>query len=140
MSYGSTQYDRSAAKSITPRDLEAAAFAFVNRLLETGSEGHERTVALARNHRLWSLLLIDVGLISNALPTILKKDLASIGSWSMSYSIAAMGRDLPVKPLIDINCDMIEALKLSDPPPGGFQTVPASRRSEPSAIAAGLAI
>ena len=115
MSYGSTQYDRNAAKSITPRDLEAAAFAFVNRLLETGSDGHERTVALARNHRLWSLLLTDIGLASNALPPILKQDLASVGSWSMSYSIVAMGRDLPLTPLIDINHDMIEALRLTGP-------------------------
>lgn len=112
MSYGSTQYDRSAGKSLAPRDVEAAAFAFVNRLLESGTEGQERIVALGRNHRLWSLLLTDIGLSSNNLPPILKKDLVSVGSWSMSYSIIAMGRDLSLQPLIDINRDMIDALKL----------------------------
>ena len=70
-------------------------------------------MALGRNHRLWSLLLTDVGLSSNALPPILKKDLVSIGSWSMSYSIIAMGRDISLRPLIDINTDMIDALKLN---------------------------
>ena len=117
MSYGSTQYDRSAGTALPPRDLEAAAFAFVNQLLESANEAKERVVALGRNHRLWSLLLTDIGLSSNGLPPILKQDLVTIGSWSMSYSIIAMGRDLPMKPLIDINSDMIEALKLKQPSP-----------------------
>ncbi len=111
MSYGSTQYDRSAGKALAPRDLEAAAFAFVNELLEHAREAQERVAALGRNHRLWSLLLTDVGMSNNGLPTILKKDLVSVGSWSMSYSIAAMGRDLPLGPLIDVNRDMMEALR-----------------------------
>ncbi len=113
MSYGSTQYDRSAEKALAPRDVEAAAFAFVNDLLENAREAQARVAALARNHRLWSLLLTDVGMSSNGLPPILKKDLVSVGSWSMSYSIAAMGRDLPVGPLIDVNRDMMEALRLN---------------------------
>ena len=111
MTYGSTQYDRSAGAALAPRDLEAAAFAFVNKLLEEAKNAQERITALARNHRLWALLLTDIGISSNALPPILKKDLVSVGGWSMSYSIAAMGRDLSVRPLIDINRDMIEALK-----------------------------
>jgi flagellar biosynthesis activator protein FlaF len=113
MSYGSTQYDRSAGKALAPRDLEATAFAFINKLLEEAKEDRERITALGRNHRLWALLLTDIGMSNNALPPILKKDLVSVGTWSMSYSIAAMGRDLPVKPLIDINRDMIEALRSS---------------------------
>ena len=116
MSYGSTQYDRSAGTALPPRDLEAAAFAFVNQLLENAIDAKERVTALGRNHRLWSLLLTDIGLASNALPPILKQDLVSIGSWSMSYSIIAMGRDIPLQPLIDINFDMIEALKLKRVP------------------------
>ncbi len=113
MSYGSTQYGRGAEKAIPPRDLEAAAFAFVNRSLEDASSNEERVKALGRNHRLWSLLLTDIGLSSNTLPPILKQDLVSIGSWSMSYSIIAMGRDIPLQPLLDINHDMIDALKLN---------------------------
>lgn len=112
MSYGSTQYDRTAETTTPPRDLEAAAFAFVNQLLENAVENKERITALGRNHRLWSLLLTDVGLSSNALPPILKQDLVTIGSWSMSYSIIAMGRDLPLQALVQINNDMIEALRM----------------------------
>lgn len=112
MSYGSTQYNRTAETATPPRDLEAAAFTFVNQLLENAVEDKERVTALGRNHRLWSLLLTDVGLSSNALPPILKQDLVTIGSWSMSYSIIAMGRDLPLQALIDINLDMIEALRM----------------------------
>ncbi len=111
MSYGLAQYDRSAGTALAPRDVEAAAFAFVNKLLEGAIDGPERTAALARNHRLWSLLLTDIGLSSNGLPPILKKDLVSVGNWSMSYSIIAMGRDIPLQPLIDINHDMIDALR-----------------------------
>lgn len=123
MSYGSTQYGRGAEKAIPPRDLEAAAFAFVNRSLDEASNSHERVKALGRNHRLWSLLLTDIGLSSNALPTILKKDLVSIGSWSMSYSIIAMGRDIPLQPLIDINHDMIDALRLNQTRESGTVTM-----------------
>ena len=124
MSYGSTQYDRSAGKALAPRDLEAAAFAFVNELLENAREAQERVAALARNHRLWSLLLTDVGMSNNGLPPILKKDLVSVGSWSMSYSIAAMGRDLPVAPLIDVNRDMMEALRLNSISQSSAATAP----------------
>ncbi len=124
MSYGSTQYDRSAGKALAPRDLEAAAFAFVNELLENAQGAQDRVAALGRNHRLWSLLLTDVGMSNNGLPTILKKDLVSVGSWSMSYSIAAMGRDLPVAPLIDVNRDMMEALRLNSMPKSSVATAP----------------
>ncbi len=118
MSYGSMQYGRRSEQALAPRDVEAAAFSFVNKLLEDASNSHERTMALGRNHRLWTLLLTDIGLTSNGLPPILKKDLVSVGSWSMSYSIVAMGRDLPLQPLIDINRDMIEALKINAAPAG----------------------
>ena len=111
MNNGQAVYGRNAARSLAPRDVEAAAFVFVNRMLAEAEAGSERIKALNRNHRLWSLLLNDIGLSSNGLPPILKKDLVSVGAWSMSYSIAAMNQDRPVQPLIDINNDMIEALR-----------------------------
>lgn len=134
MSYGSSQYDRQAKRSLPPRDVEAAAFAFVNRSLEGAAGSADRIAALARNHRLWSLLITDVGLSSNTLPPILKKDLVSIGSWSMAYSIAAMGRDLPLRPLLDVNADMIEALKQGVPAPSALATLPGAAFSLPAAI------
>ncbi len=120
MTYGQAAYDRKAERSIEPREVEAAAFVFVNRLLAQAATADERIRALSRNHRLWSLLLTDIGLTSNALPPILKKDLVSVGAWSMSYSIAAMSQDRPLGPLVEINADMIEALRPSVarmPPP-----------------------
>jgi flagellar protein FlaF len=125
MSYGSTQYDRKSEQALAPRDVEAAAFSFVNKLLDDASNSHERTMALGRNHRLWTLLLTDIGLTSNGLPPILKKDLVSIGSWSMSYSIIAMGRDLSLRPLIDINSDMIAALRIKATTPDDGNIAPA---------------
>lgn len=111
MAYGSSLYDRSAERSIPPRDMEASAFVFVNRLLTEANTEQDRIKALNRNHRLWSLLVTDVGLSSNKLPPILKKDLVTLGVWSMSYSNVAMATDRSLQPLIDINADMIEALR-----------------------------
>jgi flagellar protein FlaF len=116
-------YDRNAAAD--PREIEAAAFAFVNRSLTSATEGADRVRALGRNHKLWSMLLADIGLTGNALPSILKKDLVSLGAWSMSYSINAMTRDCPLQPLIDINNDMIDALR-----PAGQTSKAPARRSE----------
>ena len=115
MFYGSAQYSLGASNTVPPRELEAAAFAYVNRSLETAADHRERTVALGRNQRLWALLLNDVGLTSNTLPPVLKKDLVTLGRWSMSYSIVAMGSERPLQPLIDINTDMIEALRPLSP-------------------------
>ena len=111
MTNGQAIYGRNAARSLAPREVEAAAFVFVNRMLTEASTKLDRIKALNRNHRLWSLLLKDVGLSSNSLPPVLKKDLVSLGAWSMSYSIAAMNQDHPIQPLIDINDDMIDALR-----------------------------
>ena len=118
MSYASAQYSRGAETTVPPRELEAAAFAYVNRSLEDAADHRARTVALGRNQRLWALLLNDIGLTSNGLPSILKQDLVTLGRWSMAYSIVAMGSDRPLQPLIDINNDMIEALKPVATEPG----------------------
>ncbi len=111
MSYGQAEYGRKTAGSLEPREVEAAAFVFVNRMLQEASTASERIKALHRNHKLWSLLVTDVGLTGNELPPILKKDLVSVGAWSMSYSIAAMSQDRPIQPLVDINNDMVDALR-----------------------------
>ena len=111
MNYGQAEYGRKTAGSLEPREVEAAAFVFVNRLLQEAGTASERIKALHRNHKLWSLLVTDVGLTGNGLPPILKKDLVSVGAWSMSYSIAAMSQDRPIQPLVDINNDMVEALR-----------------------------
>ena len=127
-------YDRSVGQSLAPRDVEAAAFIFVNRMLQQAQGTRDRITALDRNHRLWSLLLTDVGLTSNRLPPILKKDLVTIGAWSMSFSIAAMSSDVSVKPLIAVNADMVEALR-PDVPKDAVPAAVLAPRHMPIAVA-----
>lgn len=107
-------YGNSLAGGLNPRDVEAAAFVFVNRALESAEDDRARITALGRNQKLWSLLLKDLALSSNALPPALKDDLVRLGSWAMRYSLNAIGEGLPVQPLLDVNRDMIEGLRAAN--------------------------
>lgn len=112
MSYGAHQYRRSEGSAFSPRETEAAAFAFVNRLLGQDTDRDARMRGLVKNQQLWSLLLKDVGSSSNGLPPVLKSDLAMLGMWVVRHSIAAMGDERrPVGPLVQVNDDMIAALR-----------------------------
>ena len=118
MSYGAHQYRRSEGSALSPRETEAAAFAFVNRLLGQDGGRDVRMRGLVKNQQLWSLLLRDVGSSSNGLPQVLKSDLMSIGFLVMRETIAAMGDGgRSVTGLIQVNDDMIEGLRALSPPP-----------------------
>ncbi|WP_419727875.1 flagellar biosynthesis regulator FlaF [Lichenicola sp.] len=111
MSYGAKQYRRSEGGALSPRETEAAAFEFVNRMLVHGGDPSIRMRALAKNQQLWSMLLKDVGNTTNSLPEILKSDLATVGFWAVRASIAAMGDNRTVETLVQINEDMIAGLR-----------------------------
>lgn len=112
MSYGVHQYRRSEGSALSPRETEAAAFSFVNRMLTQESDADMRMLGLIKNQQLWSLLLKDIGSSGNGLPSILKSDVAKLGLWVMRHTISAMGnRQLPVAPLVGVNSDMISALQ-----------------------------
>jgi flagellar biosynthesis regulator FlaF len=112
MSYGANQYRRTEGGAMSPRDTEASAFVFVNRLLAQPGDPEARMRGLAKNQQLWSLLLRDVSSSMNALPPILKADLTKVGLFAMRQSIAAMGdKSRSIAPLIQINDDMIAALR-----------------------------
>ena len=114
MSYGAHQYRRSEGSALSPRETEAAAFAFVNRLLVQDGNRNARMRGLVKNQQLWSLLLRDVGSSSNALPEVLKSDLMSLGLLIMRETIAAMGDSgRAVAHLVQVNEDMIEGLRAS---------------------------
>jgi flagellar biosynthesis regulator FlaF len=111
MAYGSQTYRNSEAGALAPREIEAAAFVFVNRALEGADDNRAKVEALCKNQKLWSLLLKDLACSANTLPDILKQDLVRLGTWSVAYSIRAMPGSLTLQPLIDINRDMAEALR-----------------------------
>lgn len=114
MAYGNQTYRNSEAGALAPREVEAAAFLFVNRALEQVDGARSKVEALCKNQKLWSLLLKDLACSTNALPDILKQDLVRLGTWSVAYSIRAMPGELPLQPLIDINSDMASALRSAD--------------------------
>ena len=112
MNYGANQYRRSEGGALPPRETEAAAFVFVNRLMIQEDDADVRMAGLVKNQQLWSLLLKDVGNSGNRLPAVLKDDLAKLGVWVMRHTIAAMGdRQRRLLPLIEVNDDMIAALR-----------------------------
>ncbi len=112
MNYGANQYRRSEGGALPPRETEAAAFVFVNRLMIQEDNADVRMAGLVKNQQLWSLLLKDVGNSGNRLPAVLKDDLARLGFWMMRQTIAAMGdRQRRLLPLIEVNDDMIAALR-----------------------------
>ena len=112
MSYGANQYRRSESSALPPRETEAAAFVFVNRLMIQEDNASVRMTGLVKNQQLWSLLLKDVGNSGNQLPAVLKGDLAQLGFWVMRQTITAMGdRRRRLLPLIEVNDDMIAALR-----------------------------
>ena len=117
MSYGAKQYRRLEGGALSPRETEAAAFEFVNRMLTQDGDPGMRMRALAKNQQLWSMLLKDVGSTINLLPEILKADLAAVGFWAIRTSIAAMGDDRPIDALVQINEDMIAGLRVNQPRP-----------------------
>jgi flagellar protein FlaF len=122
-------YERVGGASASPRDNEITAFAVVNRMLgeAAGEEsgGRRRLKALGKNHELWSLLVKDLACGGNALPDSLKRQLVSLGMWSMGYSLKAMGAPLAVEPLIAVNRNIAEGLRAqavapaAAPPPAG---------------------
>jgi flagellar protein FlaF len=111
MRYGANQYRRLEGGALSPRETEAAAFVFVNRMLSENGDGFTRMRALAKNQQLWSMLLKDIGSSSNGLPAVLKADLATVGFWAVRTSIASMGDDRPVTALMQVNEDMIAGLR-----------------------------
>ena len=101
---------------MSPRETEAAAFVFVNRLLCEYADSEIRMRGLIKNQQLWSLLLKDVSSSENRLHAVLKADLSALGVRIMRHTIAAMGNlSLSVEPLIQVNQDMIAGLRETPP-------------------------
>ena len=108
---GFHRYAAQAASAALPQEAEIVAFTRVNAELSGAADRIAELKALHRNHQLWSLLVRDVAMDGNRLPPALKDQLATLGLWSMQYSLAAMSRELPVSALTTVNANMIEALR-----------------------------
>jgi len=84
----------------------------VIRGLENIADEAARIRAIGRNHDLWTALVKDLALSTNALPDALKRDLIALGQWSMQYSTLAILQKLPVQPLLNVNRNIVEGLAI----------------------------
>lgn len=96
----------------TPRETEILAFGLCNARLRTAVDAGSRIDALNKTHQLWSLLVRDLAGNANKLPPNLKKQLVDIGFWAMSFSVSAMGREISLQPLIEVNQNIIDGLRM----------------------------
>jgi flagellar protein FlaF len=96
----------------SPRETEILAFGLCNTRLKNAGDSSSRIDALNKTHQLWSILVRDLSGDANKLPEDLKRQLVDLGFWAMSYSVAAMGSGLSTQPLIDVNQNILDGLKL----------------------------
>jgi flagellar biosynthesis regulator FlaF len=96
----------------SPVESEILAFGLCNDRLAKAADGRTRIDALARNHELWSILVRDLSGDGNKLPEALRNQLISIGFWSMTYSNMAISKDLSLQPLIDVNRNISDGLRM----------------------------
>ena len=95
----------------SPLEAEILAFGLCNVRLQRAHDAKSRIEALHQNHTLWSALVRDLAGDGNQLPTALRQELIDLGLWAMRYGNAAIGADLALTPLIDVNRNILEGLK-----------------------------
>ncbi|MCE0744361.1 flagellar biosynthesis regulator FlaF [Acetobacter sicerae] len=111
MSYGIKRYNQNSATQMTSRQIEVMAFGQTILLLKNAKNQKERIHALTMNQKLWSSILLETSVEDNEIPDVIRKDLLNLAIWSTRYSIRAMLHDISLKPLIDINQDMLDGLR-----------------------------
>jgi flagellar protein FlaF len=103
-------YRNTAQRTDTPRETEIRVFAHVNALLAGAGSAAARVAALHTNHKLWSVLLMDLASPTNRLPRELRGRLASLAIWVQRESMRLMDSTDPLDALIGINRDMADGL------------------------------
>ncbi|KZK86541.1 flagellar biosynthesis regulatory protein FlaF [Pseudovibrio sp. Ad46] len=104
MSYAETLEDSSEDRRGQERELFALVIAQLHAGKEHGSSSSEGAQALTSVHRLWSILIDDLGNSENALPAELRADLISIGIWCVKQAdLIRTGNSDDFQGLIEIN-------------------------------------
>ncbi|NHN88479.1 flagellar biosynthesis regulator FlaF [Acetobacter conturbans] len=115
MNYGIKRYNQNTAAIMDSRQVEIMAFGQSIVLLRGVNNKKTRLHALNMNQKLWSAILRETGIENNGMPENLRQNLFKLSVWATRYSIRAMLHDLPLKPLISINQDMLDGLKNKKP-------------------------
>lgn len=115
-----------ATQNVTahPRDIELRAFRYVNGLMAAAADTKSRAVALEKVHRLWSILISDLGSPGNQLPPALRGQLISLGLWAQGETDRRLEDGGSLEPLIALHRDMIEALEAQRGAPATPATAP----------------
>ncbi|KZK83367.1 flagellar biosynthesis regulatory protein FlaF [Pseudovibrio sp. Ad13] len=104
MSYAETLEDSSEDRRGQERELFSLVIAQLQAAKEAGIKSSEAAQALISVHRLWSILIDDLGSPDNALPAVLRADLISIGIWCVKQAdLLRSGNSDDFESLIEIN-------------------------------------
>ncbi|NKE43533.1 hypothetical protein HB662_02000 [Roseomonas frigidaquae] len=95
----------------SPREIELRAFRYVNGLMAAARDTRSRAVALEKVHRMWSILINDLGSPGNKLPAELRGRLISLGLWAQKQTDLRLDDGGSLEPLMALHRDMIEALE-----------------------------
>jgi len=105
------RYAATQNAAASPREIELRAFRYVNGLLAAATDLRGRAIAIEKTHRLWSILIRDLGSPGNALPADLRGRLVSLGLWAQRECDARLEDKASLEPLMALHRDMIEALE-----------------------------
>ena len=105
------RYTATQNAAASPREIELRAFRYVNGMLATARDLPARATALDKTHRLWSILLNDLGSPGNALPAQLRGNLVSLGIWAQRECDRRLGDNASLEPLLALHRDMIDGLE-----------------------------
>ncbi|WP_108817540.1 flagellar biosynthesis regulator FlaF [Pseudovibrio sp. Alg231-02] len=104
MSYAEALEDSSYDRRGQERELFSLVVAQLQAAKDAGSSSNEAAQALTSVHRLWSILIDDLGNPENALPAELRADLISIGIWCVKQAdLIRSGNSDDFHSLIEIN-------------------------------------
>ena len=108
-------YQRTAARTESPREAEYRLFVQVTRALTEAAALDETDVtgrmdALDWNRRVWSALATDCSDPQNALPGPLRASMISLSLWVGKHTSAVMRREEQIEPLIEINRMIMQGL------------------------------
>lgn len=127
MKYGLQRYNQSSAQTMNSRQIEAMAFSQAIAMLKNANTDQKRMHALSMNQKLWSAVLRECGVENNGMPDILRQDLLKLSIWATRYCVRAMLHKISLRPLVDINQDMLEGLREHAPAePETTSTAPAA--------------
>lgn len=105
------RYAANQNAAASPREIELRALRYINGLLAAAANLRGRAIALEKTHRLWSILLRDLGSPGNALPASLRANLISLGLWAQRECDDRLGDMNSLEPLMALHRDLIEGLE-----------------------------